>query len=467
MSIAIALDLGSTSIKAGLLDSQGQLLQVVAQPAPAIQGKEGHYEGDALEYAARAEQVLSSCLAQIAANLTAGSLPLGLCSQRSSFLIWEKASGLPVIPFISWQDNRGAESCLALHAQEAYISELSGLRLTPYYLATKLRVLLRQHPHWRVRLLSGEWLLGTLDTFLIWRWTDGAHYITDASMAARTLLLDIQRQAWSPELCALFDIPLSILPAIRPSTGMNIRLHNGLTLQASVADQSAALLASVGVARDVALVNLGTGGFVMRNLPEIDSQAGAYLRTLVYQDNAAQSHIALEGTLNSIAAALADYPANECELAQLASNNIFCIAEPSGIGAPYFRQDIGLQFSEAVEHLPLHQLACLLLEAIIFRVVRILEEFKQVAPLKSVYLSGGLSELPCLQQGIALCAGMGVYKVQQKDASLQGAAMLAAGLLQAAPSVECIVMYSVNSNLKYKYTRWKQWLDELLRVSVN
>jgi len=476
MTVAIALDLGSTSIKAGLLDNQGQLLQVVAQPAPAIQGEDGHYEGDALEYAARAEQALGSCLAQVAAHRTAGSLPLGLCSQRSSFLIWEKASGLPVIPFISWQDNRGAESCVALHAQEAYISELSGLRLTPYYLATKLRVLLRQNPQWRERLLRGEWLLGTLDTFLIWRWTEGAHYITDASMAARTLLLDIQRQAWSPELCALFDIPLSILPAIRPSTGMNIRLHNGLTLQASVADQSAALLASVGVARDVALVNLGTGGFVMRNLPEIDSQAGAYLRTLVYQDNAAQSHIALEGTLNSIAAALAGYPVSECELQEMACNTIFCTAEPSGIGAPYFRQDIGLQFSASVAHLTPRQIACLLLEAITFRVARILEEFRQAAPLRCVYLSGGLSELPVLQQGIALCSGLDTYKLQQKDASLQGAALLAAGLsvgLVADPAVvaqgapERVLPSRLNNSLQQKYEHWKIWLDGLLAAGAS
>ena len=199
---------------------------------------------------------------------------LGLCSQRSSFLIWERASGQPVTPLISWQDDRGAESCAALRGRESTIRELSGLPLTPYYLAPKMRVLLRQHPSWRERLLRGDWLLGTLDTFLIWRWTDGKQHVTDVSMAARTLLMDIHGRQWSPELCELFDIPQQALPQIKPSAGLGLLLNNGLVLQASLGDQSAALVASIATGRPEALVNLGTGGFVVCYLPEGQERAG-------------------------------------------------------------------------------------------------------------------------------------------------------------------------------------------------
>lgn len=460
MILTIALDLGSTSIKAGLLDQHGALGNIVTRPAPAIHADGGHYESDALLYALTAEQVLSACLAQ-----ADGTPPLGLCSQRSSFLVWEQATGKPLTPLISWQDNRGAESCVALQAQEPLINDLSGLRLTPYYFATKLRVVLHENPDWRTRLERGELLVGTLDTFLVWRWTGGKYHLTDASMAARTLLMDIRLQQWSPVLCDLCGIPLSILPAIKTSTGFNLRMNNGLTLQASLADQSAALLASVGEDREVALVNLGTGGFVIRYLDEDQAGTKGYLRTLVYQDDALRAHIAIEGTLNSIAAALAPYPVADCTVAEMAPNDIFCLAEPSGLGAPYFCNDLGLQFSASVDHLTQKQIACLLLEAIIFRVVRILEDFHRDAAINRVYLAGGLSELAGLQQGIAQCVPCAVYRLQQRDASLQGAAMLAAGMKCAIhQDAEKIPVTRIGRALPEKYLRWKQWFDALLHA---
>jgi glycerol kinase len=134
---AIALDLGTTSVKAGLLGQHGELSNIVACPAPKITVTDGHYESDVLAYAATAEQVLDECVAQAGVCRT-----LGMCSQRSSFLIWEQATGIPLTPLISWQDNRGAASCEALQAHEASIRALTGLPLTPYYFAPKLRVVL-------------------------------------------------------------------------------------------------------------------------------------------------------------------------------------------------------------------------------------------------------------------------------------------------------------------------------------
>lgn len=460
MISAIALDLGSTSIKAGLLDQHGAIANIIAQAAPPVHAEGGRYESDALAYAGIADWVLNSCLEQ------SDVFPsLGICSQRSSFVIWEQSSGKPVTPLISWQDTRGEASCMALQDQEALITQLTGLRLTPYYFAAKLRVVLLQNPQWRLQLERGELLLGTLDTFLIWRWTDGKQHITDASMAARTLLMDIRTQQWSPILCGLFGIPLNILPAIKPSTALKVSLKNRLTLQASVGDQSAALFASVGEDRSAALVNLGTGGFVMRYLAEAQTDVDGYLRTLVFQDHSRKSHIAAEGTLNSIAAALAPYPVSECSFEKLAAYpDIFCLAEPSGIGAPYFRKDIGLQFSQTVEHLSQREIACLLLEAIIFRVARIVEEFHRSAPVKRVYLSGGLSELGSLQKGIAGCLHCAVFRLQQRDASLQGAAMLAAGKTHKADlQAESILIKASNNALAKKYLRWKDWLDGLIK----
>ena len=455
---AIALDLGTTSIKAGLLDMDGVLGNIVAEPTPKIAVTDGHYESDALAYAAAAEQVLDECITQ-----ADGCRILGLCSQRSSFLIWEQATGQPITPFISWQDNRGAASCEALRAHENMIRNLTGLPLTPYYFAPKLRTMLQDNPEWLVRLERGELLAGTLDTFLIWRWTGGKHFMTDASMAARTLLMDIRQQQWSPQLCELFGIPLSILPEIKPSAGLHLQLDNGLILQASVGDQSAALIASVSEERAEALVNLGTGCFVVRYLPDQKIASDGYLRTLVYQDSTQHAHFAIEGTLNSIAAALASYPVGECRIEDLFSGDTFCIAEPSGLGAPYFRNDLGIRFSRPVEHLPQQRIAALLLEAVIFRVARILEDFHRESAIERVYLSGGLSELTCLQQGIARCVPFDVYRLPQAESSLHGAALLAAGMAPAFHrEAEKIPAARDTHALPGKYRRWKEWLDALL-----
>ena len=460
MITAIALDLGTTAIKAGLLSEDGTLTGVVARASPDVAADGGRYESDALAYAAAAEAVLSECLAQ-----TTARPPLGLCSQRSSFLIWERATGRPVTPLISWQDGRGAESCAALRDKEGVIRDLAGLPLTAYYLAPKLRVLLRSNPSWRERLVSGEWLLGTLDTFLIWRWTGGKHYLTDASMAARTLLMDIHRQQWSPVLCELFDVPHRVLPEIRPSAGWALQLENGLVLQASMADQSAALVASIAAGQPEALVNLGTGGFVIRYLPQGRNVPDGYLRTLVWQDNAGRAHFASEGTLNSIAAALAPYAADACRAEDLARDDIFCLAEPSGLGAPYFREDLGLSFSAPIDWLPAQRIATLLLEGIIFRVARILEDLHREFGIERVYLSGGLSGLPCLQQGIARCAPFAAaYRLTQPDTSLAGAARLAAGVpLADGRNAEKVDISRHVPGLPEKYARWKVWLDGLLR----
>jgi glycerol kinase len=327
---------------------------------------------------------------------------------------------------------------------------------------------LQANPGWRARLERGELLTGTLDTFLIWRWTSGEHFVTDASMAARTLLMDVRRQQWSPQLCELFGIPPGILPEIKPSTGMNVRLDSGLTLQASIGDQSAALFASVSDDWGEALVNLGTGCFVVRYLPDEYLSAGksvldGYLHTLVYQDSARHAHLAVEGTLNSVAAALAPYPVDECRIGDAAIEDIFCVAEPSGIGAPYFRNDIGTRFSKSVEHLAQSQVASLLLEAVVFRVARVLEDFHRISPIERVYLSGGLSELPCLQQGIARCAPSAIFRLNQPESSLNGAALIAAGIAPAYNrKSERVAVDSNDEALVNKYRRWKKWLDDLL-----
>jgi glycerol kinase len=458
----IALDLGTTALKAGILTNGGEFAGVLSRPAPTMTGENGIRESDALTYLTTATELLDECLAG-----AGGNARLGLSCQRSSFLVWDKISGLPVTPLISWQDTRGEASCKALRAQEPLIKNLTGLRLTPYYFAPKLRVLLEEHPPLREGLEQGELVTGTLDSFLIYHWTGGSRHQTDASMAARTLLMDVRQTAWSPALCDLFGIPLGILPSLTPSVGLNLTLKNGCTLQASIADQSAALIASIRPDNAEALVNLGTGGFVIRYRPEPSpSPPEGYLETLVYEDSALKTHTAVEGTINSIAAALAPYSYQDCRLENLAeSAQLFCICEPSGVGAPYFRETAGIVFSAPVAHLDERQIACLLLEGIIFRVTRMLDDFRHCHGIDRVYLSGGLSEVPALQQGVAACSSLEVHSLLQKDASLLGAAVLAADLPPAHARKSAKVSLTADAGpLRNKYQQWKIWFDTFIKA---
>jgi len=131
--------------------------------------------------------------------------------------------------------------------------------------------------------------------------------------------------------------PLGILPEIKPSAALNLQLNNGLALQASVGDQSAALIAGIDTDSADALVNLGTGGFVVRYLPEGKTATDGYLRTLVYQDSGLHVHLAIEGTLNSTAAALAPYPVAECSPEDLAMGGMTRRCEASGAGMSSYR----------------------------------------------------------------------------------------------------------------------------------
>jgi glycerol kinase len=171
----------------------------------------------------------------------------------------------------------------------------------------------------------------------------------------------------------------------------------------------------------------------------------------------------------------ASYDSNVSE-----ADDIFCLAEPSGLGAPYFtsrrfasclpdplHSDLGVQFSAPVGHLSQKRIAVLLLEAVIFRVARILDDFHRVSEIERVYLSGGLSELKCLQQGIASCVSFDIYLLRHSESSLQGAALLAAGMPQACCRESEKLKLSTACDAKAlseKYKRWKDWLDGMLKT---
>ncbi|HEX5759220.1 MAG TPA: FGGY family carbohydrate kinase, partial [Thermoanaerobaculia bacterium] len=207
------------------------------------------------------EAVLASVRAMLAELRRQGApAALGLACQRSTCLVWERATGRPLTPAISWQDRReaGRVRGMAAHAEE--VARRTGLRLSPHYAAPKLAGLLEALPDGLARARGGELVAGTLDAWLVRRLA--GRDATEPGQAGRTLLYDLEEDRWSPELCALWGVPAAALPALAPSAGAWGEVE-GVPLRAMLGDQQAALLGHGGWAEGTAAAHFGTGAFVL------------------------------------------------------------------------------------------------------------------------------------------------------------------------------------------------------------
>lgn len=459
MAIALALDLGTSLVKAGVLNEDGRLEGIVNQPAPKLGGADPFRESDAEEYLAVAERVLADCIARAGKDL-----PLGLTSQRSSFLLWERKTRKPVTPLISWQDRRAMAWCEQNRDFEPRIKALTGLPLSAHYAGPKLAAQLQETPELRERLGSGELLFGTLECYLIWCWSLPATHATDLTMAARTLLADPQAGHWAAPLLEFFDVPAAALPTILPTRGFEIQLRNGLRLRATIADQAAGALEVFGNHQDTALVNLGTGGFVLRPTGKRFRPSRRYLAGPIFGGKPGQALFAAEGTIHGAGPAVAAFGPGPTDL--LASDPSplgFCLPDVNGVGSPYWLPDVGQEFSKAGEGQTARGKRRLVLEGILFRVRQVLEGLCDGDVPGRIILSGGLSKEPFVAAGLAACLEAPIELLEEPEATLLGAARLAAG---QNPCVEAetqiVVPGRQGAYLPSKYESWKEWVQDLL-----
>lgn len=452
---AIALDLGSTRIKAGRLLENGQMILSQRVDAPGLYGKGLIREGDAESYIKAAVLCLSAVLVDLP-NHT----PVGLAVQRSTFLLWERTTGKPVTPMISWQDRRAAEWCLRNKNKIVSLIKSTGLRLSPHYVAPKLADLFEKKPDLYGAAKAGKLSFGTLDSFLIWRLTRGRAHITDISMAARTLLADPVTGKWSQPLLTGFHIPPEILPKIVPSFGKHISLDVGGILTAIIADQSGALLGASGISGNSVLVNLGTGGFVIRSTGHEMKYHENYLSGPICAGQNQKTEYFLEGTINGISTALSKAPAHSPQLInEDPAPDAFCIPDTTGIGAPFWKSEMSFVLSQAAENLSGSDLRRVIMEGIIFRITDIIKDlFPNKGPAQ-ILIAGGLSSEPFLCKGIAACSQYPVYRITDKEITLMGAAQLACKQKPHDPDKDQVTGINEEGEyLKEKYKRWIKWV---------
>ena len=306
----LAIDAGTTGItalivtEAGTVTSRGyaEFSQYFPEPGWVEQLPEEIWQA-----------TLTACARALGEAGAARVTAIGITNQRETAVIWDRATLSSPHRAIVWQDRRTSGLCQELReaGHEPRITELTGLRLDPYFTATKLTWLIRRDPVIAAGITSGELAVGTVDSYLIARLTGGRRHVTDASNASRTLLFDLAEGQWSAELCELFGVPPHALPDVGPSCGVLGQTDPGVFLGLAVpiagvaGDQQAALFGQACYTPGSAKCTYGTGSFLLRNTGgQIVRSRSGLLTTVAWMDGDGTLTYALEGSVFVTGAAL-------------------------------------------------------------------------------------------------------------------------------------------------------------------
>jgi len=352
----LAIDQGTSSSRAVIYDHATEVVASAQQEFPQIYPQPGWVEHDpeVIWSSVRAvcKEVLGAACAS-AAQITG----IGITNQRETTLVWDRETGKCVYNAIVWQDRRTAEHCRALRNDglENNISKKTGLRLDPYFSATKLAWILDNVDGTRARAEAGTLLFGTVDSFLLWRLTGGTTHATDASNASRTMLFNIHTQQWDDELLNIFNIPRQLLPEVKDCAAQfgvatDVCLGGPVPVLGIAGDQQAALIGQAGFESGMTKSTYGTGCFVIANTGTAALASKNKLLTTVAMRLNGTVTYGLEGSVFVAGSAL-QWLRDELKIIDsvaetevIASrtgvvDNVLVVPAFAGLGAPYWDPD--------------------------------------------------------------------------------------------------------------------------------
>ena len=442
----LALDQGTTTSRAILFGTGGEIVSKAQYPFRQIYPRPGWVEHDPLEIWATERRAMAEAVrgAHIDPKDIAG---IGITNQRETAIVWERSTGRPVHNAIVWQCRRTASLCDRLRAEGAaeHIEKTTGLLIDAYFSGTKLKWLLDNVPGLRRRAERGELLCGTVDSWLIWNLTGGKAHVTDYSNASRTMLFDIHKLRWDEELCRLLEVPMSLLPEPVPSCGPYGTVAEGLPgledlagipVCGSAGDQAAALFGQTCFAPGEAKNTYGTGCFTLMNVGETPVRSKAGLLTSVAWSIGGKTTYALEGSVFNAGSAiqwLRDElglisSAPECDrLAESVpdSGGVFVVPAFTGLGAPYWDMYargavLGITRGTTKAHI-----ARAVLESIAYQVADLIGAMRQDMPLTCLRVDGGASVSDLMMQTQADLLRIPVDRPAMVETTAFGAAALA------------------------------------------
>jgi glycerol kinase len=345
MRNVLAIDEGTTGVTCLVVADDGRVAGRGYREITQYYPRPGWVEHDADEIFRQTVDAARDAIA--GAGVTPDAI--GITNQRETVVVWDRETGRPLHRAIVWQDRRTAERCAELASSADFLTSRTGLVLDPYFSATKLEWLLT-----RGRLLERhqpeQLAAGTIDSWLVWQLTRGAVHVTDPTNASRTMLFDIDAMTWSVELCALFGVPTSVLPEVRPSSGL-FGVTNGNVFGAEVpilgvaGDQQAALYGQGCWLNGEGKNTYGTGAFLLMNTGRQRPGSGPGLLTTVACDAAGAPTYALEGAIFIAGAAvqwlrdglgiIGEARESEALARSLESNDgVYFVPALVGLGAP-------------------------------------------------------------------------------------------------------------------------------------
>jgi glycerol kinase len=442
MSVILALDQGTSSSRAVAVDSQGKILAVAQRELPQIYPQPGWVEQDP-------ETIWSSQLAAMRdvmeqLRLTAGDIAaVGITNQRETTIVWDRTTGQPIFNALVWQDRRSAALCDQWKAQgyEAVCQAKTGLIFDAYFSGSKIRWLLDHVPGARARAEAGQLCFGTVDSWLIWKLTDGRRHITDVTNASRTLLFNIHTLAWDEEMLALLGVPKSMMPEVVQSSGECAKVATllpGVAICGIAGDQQAALFGQMCLRPGMVKNTYGTGCFMLMQTGEKAVASSNRLLTTIAWQIGGKVEYALEGSVFIGGAAVQwlrdglGIIGSSAEIEALAASvpdngGVYFVPALSGLGAPYWDADarglmVGLTRGTTRAHI-----ARATLEGIALQVTDILTAMQADSGIEipELRVDGGASGNKLLMQMQANLLGVPVVQSGTPESTVMGAAFLA------------------------------------------
>jgi glycerol kinase len=419
--VILAIDQGTTGTTCLLVDDDLTIVGRGYAELPQHFPRPGWVEHDP-------EEIWQSVLAAAEQALVEEPDAIGITNQRETTLLWDRATGEPVANAIVWQDRRTAERCAALPRE--LIRARTGLVPDPYFSATKLEWLLREHDR-------DGLAFGTVDTWLVWKLTGGRVHATDETNASRTLLAGLETLDWDEELLELFNVRRELLPEIRPSGslfGEGSLLGRTLPILGIAGDQQAALFASGG-----AKATYGTGSFVL--VETMEPAGEGVLRTAAARLDGEPPAYALEGAVFVTGAAvqwlrdglgLIDDANDTAAIAASVPDNggVYLVPALAGLGAPHWRADVRGTITGLTGGTTRAHLVRAALEAAAFQTADVLGAMPQLDRLRA---DGGMTRNRWLMQFQADVLGIPVDVAREPEQTALGAALLALGERRPSP----------------------------------
>jgi glycerol kinase len=441
--ILLAIDQGTSSSRAIAFTASGSIVALDQHPFEQIYPASGWVEHDPEVIWATTLSTVREVLKRVREKRQPVAA-IGVTNQRETTLLWDRRTGIPVYNAIVWQDRRTADICRKLQeaGHEDEVIEKTGLRLDPYFSATKLTWTLEHVPDAREAAEAGRLCFGTVDSFLIWRLTGGKLHVTDVSNASRTALFDIRKGCWDEALCELFRVPLKCLPEVRDSAGdfgvvEKDLFGEALPIRGVAGDQQAALVGQACFSEGDVKSTYGTGAFLVLNTgTRLLRSQNRLLSTVAYRLQGETTY-ALEGSILSAGSTIQWLRdglglisrAPEIELlAQSVSDTggVYLVPAFTGLGAPYWDPDargaiVGLSRASGRG-----ELARAGLDSVVYQTRDLIDAMTAdgLGPAQ-LKVDGGMAQNAFFLQRLADILGVPILRPRMAESTAFGAACLA------------------------------------------